>query len=730
MGVNYQQIYQLITLGLKRQTLYTYRLINRRFYHKRYFNPLRRRSASNEFTKESKIANRICITVLGNDAFGQPRCVCVFTEHKSYVFNCGEGIGRLCREYNINLAHMRKIFITHKSWKNLSGLPDILLSQQMLGVPKISLRGPPGIANFTSVVISSKLEIEISNKPLVPPYVDETIEIKGIQISSFKGKEGRNADLAVSYICKVFDKPGQFQIEKCVEHGVPVGPELMNLKNGQSITLPSGKIITPSDVHDGILPGATFLIVDCPSEDFLEPFVRELQLPGEIACAVFHLTPPFLFYSPKYQNWMKRFHEGACHYVLHSDNPLVNSEAIHRTQRLLHMLHPNIFSLLHEDRKVIPESSKVIKAESLLQLHIRPKRELCRANVVTPQPEIYMEEAMSLPGFSEKFQNLKRILKEQTGLKQRYPEVVFLGTSSATSTACRNVSGILVNVSDDESILLDCGEGTFGQMVRLYGPSATLQLLRTLSCVFISHMHTDHYMGLFTLIDARKEAFIRAGKPHVPLALIIPPPVEKVVKIFSEIFNPIMADVKIFSCKFLQEGRRQPQNLQRFLGDVKVNTVAVKHCLESYGIVLKTSDWSIVYSGDSAPCQKLIDAGKNCTLLIHEASIEDDFIREASMKKHCTPQQVVDISEKMNAQFTIMTHFSKRYLAVPVFPECNQRHIACAFDFMKVRLDDLPVLPLMLPALKCLFQEVLESHLERTSSVVSFENVLLKAIKS
>lgn len=51
---------------------------------------------------------------------------------------------------------------------------------------------------------------------------------------------------------------------------------------------------------------------------------------------------------------------------------------------------------------------------------------------------------------------------------------------------------------------------------------------------------------------------------------------------------------------------------------------------------------------------------------------------------YSTPSQVIDTAEKMNAEYTIGTHFSKRYLAIPVFPECSHRHIACAFDFMKV----------------------------------------------
>lgn len=40
--------------------------------------------------------------------------------------------------------------------------------------------------------------------------------------------------------------------------------------------------------------------------------------------------------------------------------------------------------------------------------------------------------------------------------------MLFLGTSSATSSKYRNVSGHLLKASEDSYILVDCGEGTYG----------------------------------------------------------------------------------------------------------------------------------------------------------------------------------------------------------------------------------------------------------------------------
>ena len=50
----------------------------------------------------------------------------------------------------------------------------------------------------------------------------------------------------------------------------------------------------------------------------------------------------------------------------------------------------------------------------------------------------------------------------------------------------------------DSYILLDCGEGTAGQLYRHYGDEATANILRNLKAIFISHMHADHHMVCIT----------------------------------------------------------------------------------------------------------------------------------------------------------------------------------------------------------------------------------------
>lgn len=54
---------------------------------------------------------------------------------------------------------------------------------------------------------------------------------------------------------------------------------------------------------------------------------------------------------------------------------------------------------------------------------------------------------------------------------------------------------------------MDCGEGTFGQLVRLYGIEKTNDILMNLKAVYVSHLHADHHIGFIRILLARDKVF-------------------------------------------------------------------------------------------------------------------------------------------------------------------------------------------------------------------------------
>lgn len=92
------------------------------------------------------------------------------------------------------------------------------------------------------------------------------------------------------------------------------------------------------------------------------------------------------------------------------------------------------------------------------------------------------------------------------------------------------------------------------------------------------------------------------------------------------------------------------------LGLTAIYVPSVPHRGRAYGLVLegnpagkgavKGKGWKIVYSGDTKPSQKLVEAGKGATLLIHEATLEDDKPEVAAAKGHSTFSQAIDVGRE------------------------------------------------------------------------------------
>lgn len=114
-------------------------------------------------------------------------------------------------------------------------------------------------------------------------------------------------------------------------------------------------------------------------------------------------------------------------------------------------------------------------------------------------------------------------------------------------------------------------------------------------------------------------------------------------------------------------------------------------------------------------------AGRNCHLLIHECTFEDIFQEEAINKKHSTISEALSISEKMNAQATVFTHFSLRYKNLTRVDEIidnkvkknHSRHIGVAFDFMKCEPEDFQQLDNILHDTKVVFKQEIDTVEQR-----------------
>lgn len=122
------------------------------------------------------------------------------------------------------------------------------------------------------------------------------------------------------------------------------------------------------------------------------------------------------------------------------------------------------------------------------------------------------------------------------------------------------------------------------------------------------------------------------------------------------------------------------------LGMKEISTCLVKHCPNAFGVCfIHKNGYKITYSGDTMPSDNLVELGKDSDLLIHEATMEDELSAEAVIKMHSTTSEAIEIGRRMNAKYTLLTHFSQRYAKLPRFNENFSDNVGIAFDNMRVR---------------------------------------------
>lgn len=119
----------------------------------------------------------------------------------------------------------------------------------------------------------------------------------------------------------------------------------------------------------------------------------------------------------------------------------------------------------------------------------------------------------------------------------------------------------------------------------------------------------------------------------------------------------------------------------------------------------QTEPYKITYSGDTMPCENLIRLGANSSLLIHEATMEDELEEDALAKMHSTVSQAIAQGHKMCADYIILTHFSQRYAKIPRIEQELVNNVGIAFDNMEIVPSDLRSLTSFYPTLKIMFAE-------------------------
>ena len=522
---------------------------------------------------------------------------------------------------------------------------------------------------------------------------------------------------------------------------------------------------------------------------------EESKKPSEVELDVMvHFTPKQIFNHPKYQSWCKRFDKSTTekidHITLHTIDTLEERSSIDdekdvtgnspfvsgicggiRRSFVNDELYPMPFPTLPDDTgekgqdKVVTEEDgiSIIKAKVMMDYVLMPRsrRGLDESTVKPLYTNKLMTKLQKQVKESGAIDRASSIVKSINDTKKKGPtrimvpgqkgsdsntsnanlgELIFTGTGSAVPCKHRNVTGKYLRMNNGNSILLDVGEGTVGQLLRSWKSTISSNQtaideyksrLRGIKAVWISHPHADHHLGLLRLLSER--AAICCGQ-NDPIVLMAPHDMYDFLQEYQTVVPEIKSTYIFVECYDMIHGRVNPlgRKLYDELGITNCISIPVAHCQRSYAVVIDGTPFGKVsYSGDCRPSNRFANVGYGTDLLIHEATFEDGMEEDAVLKRHSTVGEAMDVASKMNAKALILTHFSQRY---PKIPPLNSKKkakdedsnnemrkkrkdmpIVFAFDFMKLTPNIVDLASELTPALRLLYSETDEEDDEAGS---------------
>lgn len=217
--------------------------------------------------------------------------------------------------------------------------------------------------------------------------------------------------------------------------------------------------------------------------------------------------------------------------------------------------------------------------------------------------------------------------------------VRFLGTGVCIARKERGSPGLLVEI-DDEKLLFDCGQGTIKTLTKTLGYD-----ISNFNYLFITHFHIDHVNDYPSIVKDRRFTTRKV------LNVYGPPGLKRHTDIlFKQLFTYMTSDLNVFD--FLKT-KEVTEGLVEKTESWTVRCAPTVH-LDGVAYRIDSNGKSLVYSGDSAPCDSLVELGKDADVVILECSYSS---KDSLKGKHFVPETAAQAAQEMKAKKLILTHF-------------------------------------------------------------------------
>ncbi len=266
--------------------------------------------------------------------------------------------------------------------------------------------------------------------------------------------------------------------------------------------------------------------------------------------------------------------------------------------------------------------------------------------------------------------------------------LVMLGTSASLPSKQYHTSCMAVKYG--KSMLFDACEGVQRQLMKYNVSFASIDV------VFLSHLHADHFLGLFGLVQSmnlstRAAELVIYGpkgtakfldavfstkelRPNFPVKFV------EIASSKKPFYETELFTVTAFNANhgtnalgYVLEGkptrRFDKEKCEKVgikgrnfseLEEGKTVTIGKKK-YKYEDVTYQQPGKKIVYSGDGAPNSELNAACRLADIIVLDSTFVDEQKELAKEKRHSTAGQAAAIAKKAKAKMLILTHFSNRY---------------------------------------------------------------------
>jgi ribonuclease Z len=221
---------------------------------------------------------------------------------RRFLVDCGEGTQRQLLQSGLGLRGLDCVLLTHAHVDHLLGVGGLVATLALLQARDgLTVYGGAlalqAVRSLLAEVIwpGGRPPIEVRYEPIEPGVLieDEHLRVRAFPVSH------RGAD-SFGFVFEERPRPRMLP-ERLAALAVPVGPERGRLLHGETVVLPDGRTIAPSDVLGPPAPGARLVVVgDAADADELLEVVKDadaliieatfLERDADKAAARAHLT--------------------------------------------------------------------------------------------------------------------------------------------------------------------------------------------------------------------------------------------------------------------------------------------------------------------------------------------------------------------------------------------------------------------------------------------------------